>query len=109
MHTSRDDSPASVTETKDDDHQLKPSSSQSSRNASGVVRWLWAAAIMSAAAIVLLGTMLLTRPTQGTGSAQLLGTDLGGTPAPTFTLIDQNGNSVSLSQLPVLSPVLSVN
>jgi protein SCO1/2 len=33
------------------------------------------------------------------GSATLSGTDLGGTPAPGFTLTDQNGATVSLQQL----------
>src|SRR5690242_6646972 len=101
MQTSRDDSPARVTESKDKDgsYQQEPSTNQSSMNTSRVLRWLWVGAAISAASIVLLGTLLLTRPTQGSGSTQLLGTDLGGTPAPTFNLIDQNGKSVSLDQL----------
>ncbi len=99
MQTSRDESPASVTENKDDDHQQESSSNQSAKSTSGVLRWLWVGTVISAATIVLLGTILLMRPTQGTGSSQLLGTDLGGTPAPSFTLVDQNGKNVSISQL----------
>ncbi len=35
----------------------------------------------------------------GDGQTQLQGTDLGGTPAPAFTLSDQNGDQVSLASL----------
>src|SRR5690242_13930189 len=74
MQTSRDDSPASVTESKNKDgsYQQDPSTNQSSINTSRVFRWLWVGAAISAATIVLLGTLLLTRPTQGSGSTQLL-------------------------------------
>jgi cytochrome oxidase Cu insertion factor (SCO1/SenC/PrrC family) len=55
--------------------------------------------VVSAAIAVLLGTLLLLRPSQGANQSQLLGTDLGGTSAPTFNLVDQQGKIIDLSQL----------
>ena len=68
--------------------------------ASGLMRWLWVGMVVSMAVIVLIGTLLIaTRPQPATTSSQLLGTDLGGTPAPAFNLVDQQGKTISLSQL----------
>jgi cytochrome oxidase Cu insertion factor (SCO1/SenC/PrrC family) len=99
MHTSRQETPVGVAEIKDDDHEKEPLSSQPTGRSSGVLRWLWVGIVVSAAIAVLLGTLLLLRPSQGANQSQLLGTDLGGTSAPTFNLVDQQGKIIDLSQL----------
>src|SRR5581483_12516451 len=51
--------------------------------------------------VIMVGGIMLLRGilAHGDGQTQLQGTDLGGTPAPAFTLSDQNGDQVSLASL----------
>ena len=63
-------------------------------------RWLWASLLIFALALGALGAAC-SRP------ARLAGSDLGGIPAPDFTLADQDGKTVQLSALRGRPVVLS--
>lgn len=56
----------------------------------------WRLPIIATILVLVVGGVLVAKTVTGTGEARLTGTDLGKTPAPDFTLIDQRGNPVTL-------------
>lgn len=61
--------------------------------------WLirWRLPITAIVLVLIVGSVLIVRTVQGTSETKLTGTDLGKIQAPDFTLIDQGGQSVTLS------------
>jgi protein SCO1/2 len=67
----------------------------------------WSLPIIAVLLVLTVGTVLIGRAVNGSGEARLTGTDLGKTPAPDFTLTDQRGSAVTLSDFKSKTVVLT--